>query len=80
MNRLPFHHPAPRRDCDCNPSVTFAATAAAYVLNDMRAAGQHEQADRIEADLAEAVRIILRASGPRLRGTIRRDVLHGGPA
>jgi hypothetical protein len=56
-------------------SVTFAAAAACYVLHDLRAAGQHELADRAEADLAEAVRVIARAAGPRLRESIRAALL-----
>lgn len=58
-----------------DPSVTFAAAAACYVLHDLRAAGQHELADSAEADLAEAARIIVRAAGPRLRASIRAALL-----
>lgn len=78
MSRHPSRTRPARASAD-DLSVTFAAAAACYVLHDLRAAGQHELADRAEADLAEAVRIIARAAGPRLRASIRAAVLAEAP-
>jgi len=62
-----------------DPSVTAAAVVACDVLREMRAAHEHELGDRVEADLAEAVRIILRAAGPELREAIAHAVAEAGP-
>jgi hypothetical protein len=79
MSRHPARSRPARAGAD-DPSVTFAAAAACYVLADLRASGQHELADRAEADMGEAVRVIVRAAGPRLRASIRAAVLAELPA
>jgi hypothetical protein len=62
-----------------DPTVTGAARMACDLLREMRAAHEHELGDRIEADLAEAVRIVLRAASPRLHDAIAHAVAEAAP-
>lgn len=53
-----------------NTTLTAAARIAGLVLREARAQGEHEMADRIEADMAAAVAAVWTVAGPELRKAI----------